>query len=324
MQLYGETLVFSNINLIPSKLNQITITVIRLQGNATLELRNDDPENFKRVQFHSANLVIQKIQVFTDNGAVPFTFEYAEVDELLIFNLTLDEPPAKLYINVEYSTTKGSWLERGAYKLTPYSGIATFFEPAKARTVFPCFDEPYFRTIYSLNLQLTEDTYDEHDLVLFNSPETDTTLKSAKKQGPFRFKETVPMPSYLVGLAIFKSSEHRLLLSYHYKDNYTEIPIRLFSCEEIGPEYLDQLEVAINFTLAHCTKMFGVGWKMSEKIDLLVTLHQFGGMEQPGLIPIQNNYVNQNPSALVRVTIHELIHQWTGNKHNTYVKKYKT
>ncbi len=72
----------------------------------------------------------------------------------------------------------------------------THFEPTSARRAFPCFDEPSFKVPWQLTLRVPQ------DLVAFsNTPgidEADTEPGMKRVQ----FRETRPLPSYLVAFAV--------------------------------------------------------------------------------------------------------------------------
>jgi alanyl aminopeptidase len=71
----------------------------------------------------------------------------------------------------------------------------TQFQPLDARRVFPCFDQPEFKTPYRTTLRVPPDT-----LALSNSKETGRTEGS--EHTVFTFAETQPLPTYLVAMAV--------------------------------------------------------------------------------------------------------------------------
>ena len=74
--------------------------------------------------------------------------------------------------------------------------VYTQFEPVSARRAFPCFDEPRWKTSWSLEL-----TVPGGDRVVANSPvATQETLSATQKR--VRFMPTQPLPSYLVAFAV--------------------------------------------------------------------------------------------------------------------------
>ena len=70
------------------------------------------------------------------------------------------------------------------------------FEPTDARRAFPCFDEPRFKVPWQLTLHVPKD-----DVALANSPELSETDEPDGMKA-VKFKESKPLPSYLVALAV--------------------------------------------------------------------------------------------------------------------------
>ncbi len=73
-------------------------------------------------------------------------------------------------------------------------GLYTLFEPNLARTAFPCFDHPRFKTPWTLELRIPK----EHE-ALGNAP----IARSSEDAGArvVRFEPTAKLPSYLVAFA---------------------------------------------------------------------------------------------------------------------------
>ena len=277
------------------------------KGSTTIELKSEDEENYNQIRLFASNITIQKIDVRTENASLVNSFKYLAKHEVIIIRIDLTERELKLFLIIEYSTQKSP---KGAedFKNKNQLSVVTFFQPSNARTIFPSFDEPNFRTIFSVDVHVANSTENGLDLVLFNAAEKPDELASNSNEGTFKFLETVPIPSYLVGFAILKSSEYSLITSFSYANR---LPIRVFSVTGLNSTLHQQLRDSINFSLDYCEKIFHIGWRMSDKLDILLTWRFAGGMEQPGLIPISASYV-EKPVALIGILIHELVHQWTG------------
>ena len=166
------------------------------------------------------------------------------------------------------------------------------FEPCFARKVFPTFDDPYFRFNFTFTLKLLQDTDKILETVLFNTPLI--AERSIKNWRLYEFESTVPVPAYLVGFAVLNKNVHRKLLEFEYFG----IPIRFFQRISIYHRYKflqhkkirDAVKQIVLFTLSYCESHFEIPWKMSKKIDFLLTKlgkrNTWGGMENVGLITI--------------------------------------
>src|SRR5262249_23876851 len=73
--------------------------------------------------------------------------------------------------------------------------LFTQFEPIAARRAFPGFDEPSFKIRWRVTLRVPRGL-----LALSNSPELSSTVERGTRV--VRFRETPPLPSYLVAMAV--------------------------------------------------------------------------------------------------------------------------
>jgi alanyl aminopeptidase len=69
-------------------------------------------------------------------------------------------------------------------------------EPIDARRAFPCFDEPLYKIPWSVSLRVPESM-----AALSNAPEVFTSNETGERK-LVRFRETAPLPSYLVAVAV--------------------------------------------------------------------------------------------------------------------------
>ena len=183
------------------------------KGSTIIELKSEDEKNYNQIRLFASNITIQKIDVRTENASLVNSFKYLAKHELIIIRIDLIEREPKLFLNIEYSTQKSP---QGAedFKNKNQLGVVTFFQPSNARTSSPSFDEPNYRTIFSVDNYVANSTQNGLDLVLFNAAEKPDELAPNSNEGTFKFLETVPIPSYSVEFAIFKSSEYSLITSF--------------------------------------------------------------------------------------------------------------
>lgn len=81
---------------------------------------------------------------------------------------------------------------------TQYAGnwyMATHFEPVGARSAFPSFDDPQFRTPFKLTLNVPQAM-----VVVAATPEESSTTAGGTKT--VTFEETSPLPTYVLGFAV--------------------------------------------------------------------------------------------------------------------------
>ena len=182
--------------------------------------------------------------------------------------------------------------------------ILTQFEPTYARLCFPCFDEPYFKAIFKLEIVAESDK-----LVLSN---TDIeSVVNYKDDKTHIFKETPIMSTYLVAFYIGHAN---------YIENYTKDNIRIRIYSPKKKEYSElALEVAVK-CMDFLTTYFNKPYPLN-KLDLIsVPKFSSDAMENWGLVTFREKtllcepFMSLNDRIYVIIVIcHELAHQWFGN-----------
>jgi alanyl aminopeptidase len=185
----------------------------------------------------------------------------------------------------------------------------TQFEPLEAREAFPCFDEPGFKTPFTVSIEAPDGM-----LAAANAPETG---RGEGVEGFVRydFAKTQPLPTYLVALAVgpFDVVETP-------EGTIPGVPLRA-----LVPKGKAALaDYALKHTpeiLANLEGYFGQAYPY-EKLDLVaVPNFRFGAMENVGLVTFRESLMlidadkstGRERHALRSVTAHELAHMWFGN-----------
>ena len=182
--------------------------------------------------------------------------------------------------------------------------LSTQFEPADARSAFPCFDEPSFKATFNLSLLVEEEL-----MVISNT----VIEKSEKIKGKklVVFKKTPVMSSYLLyfGIGEFEKIEGfsgRTKVSVYVtpgKIGYAKLP----------------LDYALK-ALKLYEKYFGLKYQL-EKLDLIgIPDFSAGAMENWGAITFRETALLCNDKTpiserqgIANTIVHELAHQWFGD-----------
>jgi alanyl aminopeptidase len=180
------------------------------------------------------------------------------------------------------------------------------FEPTDARRAFPCFDEPGFKVPWQLTLHVRKD-----DAALANSPEISETDEPDGMKA-VKFKETKPLPSYLVALAVGP-------FDIVDAGKVGKTPLRIITPRGKGGNAKFAVE-SIPQLLQLLEDYFGIPYPY-EKLDSIAMPISNFAMENAGLITYGESLLLSKPEddSLNRqrecaiVTAHEMAHQWFGD-----------
>jgi cytosol alanyl aminopeptidase len=184
----------------------------------------------------------------------------------------------------------------------------TQFEPADARRMFPCFDEPSYKTPYDVSV-----TVPKGMIAVAN------TLEAAREdvgdKTRFRFNRTPPLPTYLLALAAGE-------LDVREATRSTAPPVRIVTTKGKagGTEVTLALEAASGLVDA-LGEWFGIPYPY-QKLDIVAVPDFRGGaMENAGLVTFREELLLLEPKGAsvvdrrsqALVVAHELAHQWFGD-----------
>ncbi|MFC5472664.1 M1 family metallopeptidase [Paraherbaspirillum soli] len=231
---------------------------------------------------------------------------------LVNFGSTL--PAGRYSVKLEFTAPFNEQLE-GLYKINhegaPYA--MTQLEAISARYAFPGFDEPSFKTPYTLSLTVPND-----EVAVANTQQI-SEEKMADGWRKLSFAPTRPLPSYLVAFAVgpWEIVKGPDIAATQWRQHVT--PLRGIAPRGEG----QRMQRALEQTPAMITALedyFGLGYPF-DKVDLLAAPDfAAGAMENPGLVTFRDYLMlldAQSPATNVRgsfnVTAHELAHQWFGD-----------
>jgi cytosol alanyl aminopeptidase len=215
---------------------------------------------------------------------------------------------ATLHIRYKGEIVSGG---RGGVIESPDSGnayVTTNFEPTDARRAFPCFDQPNFRTPWQLTLHV------RNEQSAFSNAPQQSSVAEPNHMKAIRFKETRPLPTYLVAFAV---GPFEVVDAGAAGKNHT--PLRIIVPKGKTEQARYAAEVT-GFLLERLEEYFGIPYPF-EKLDSVSVPLAGGNMENAGLITYSQTAILSDPkidSDLRRrryaiTAAHEMAHQWFGD-----------
>jgi aminopeptidase N len=260
---------------------------------------------------HGNELTVTRARVTA--GSDVLDAHYTQVDPSGVARLDLPRtlPAGKIRLEFDYSAAFRSGPEglfRGKVGQDWYAW--TQFESIDARRMFPGFDEPGFKTPFTVSV-----TAPASAKVFANTPEASAAAAGALRT--HHFATTKPLPTYLVALGVgpFDVVETQVAPN---DVRHAALPFRVIATK-------GQLE-RMQFAAAEAPKLltlleqyFKIPYPF-EKLDFLASPIQTGAMENAGLILFEDSYIlldKDAPSRQLRdfgdVSAHEMAHQWVGD-----------
>jgi puromycin-sensitive aminopeptidase len=182
----------------------------------------------------------------------------------------------------------------------------TQMQSTDCRRAFPCWDEPEFKAVFAISLDIDDDL-----TAISNGPEVERTL--AEGRALVRFADTIVMSSYLVAFVVGH-------LEMTDPVDVDGTPLRVVHVPGKGHLTQSALDVGA-FCLRWFQEYYGIAYP-SEKVDL-VALPDFaaGAMENLGCITFRENMLLIDPATstqdeqqlIADVVAHELAHMWFGD-----------
>jgi alanyl aminopeptidase len=290
------------------------------RGTVEIGVRLDRPT--RRIWMHGARLRVASATIRTapdaESGAsrtIEARWEpSAERDEVAALRWDEEIGPGDVTVSIEYETNFDRQL-RGLYRVDVGSDSYAFtqMEPTSARYAFPSFDEPRWKTPFDVELTVRS----EHVAVANTHEIESTDLGGGMRR--VRFASTLPLPTYLVALAIGPLDVVEAPPIPPNAVRQHPLPFRGIAARGRGPELAHALRETPALVAA-LEEYFGTEYPY-DKLDVIaVPDFASGAMENAGAITFREPLLLVGPNApeeqrrgFTAVMAHELAHMWFGD-----------
>jgi len=281
----------------------------RFSGHAEIDVTLAKAGRY--VWMHGRDLAVKSVTARVGGKTVSGTFQQADPTgvALVTFAEPLPAGAATLAFDYDGAFNEGpSGLFRVHVDDTWYGWSQ--FESIDARSAFPAFDEPGFKTPFTVTI-----TTPAGQRAVSNAPEVATETKGAKTV--HRFAPTLPLPSYLVALMAgpFVGVEGAVPAT---PQRAAALPLRVISTKQNGASLGFALENSKSI-VAHLENYFGQAFPFP-KLDQITAPIMPGAMENAGadlyedsILVLDDKASTAQKRSFGMVVSHELAHQWFGD-----------
>jgi alanyl aminopeptidase len=258
---------------------------------------------------HGRGLDVESIELRAGDQTIEASYRQATPDGVARVTLAHAIEPQTAELDVRYHA-RFSRLLGGLFRVESDGRWYAFtqFEPVDARGAFPGFDEPRFKTPFTLSIVAPKGA-----TVASNSPVASIDAQPDDTQR-VAFEPTPPLPTYLLAFAVGPLD----VADGGKLDGASRAPLGGLAAKGRGPEFHYALANSGDFVRL-LEDYFGQPYPF-KKLDLVAVPSQQGAMENPGLVTFSEYFMlfgDHAPLAQKRafanVTAHELAHQWFGD-----------
>ncbi len=277
-------------------------------GSITIKVQVKQPLDL--IWLNAAKINIQDASLATDGRTLHAT-SVPGGDNFIGLHFDSQVPAGSAEIKIRYTGAVRQQDSSGIFRMEDNGNhyIYTQFETTDARGAFPCFDEPSYKVPWQLTL-----TVPKQDVAISNTPVLNEQSQGDRKT--YTFKETKPLPSYLVAFAVGP---------FDFVDagraGKNHVPVRIITPKGHAAEGKYAAEVTATI-LTRLEDYFGIPYpyEKSDNVAIPVT-YGFGAMENAGMVTYGQTIILGKPDRdsenrrreYASVAAHELAHQWFGD-----------
>lgn len=187
--------------------------------------------------------------------------------------------------------------------------LYTLFVPDRARTVFPCFEQPNIKAVFQLSLNIPKDwTAVSNGIVVKDTLSVEDGIRT------LCFSDTEPLSTYLFAFSV-GHFEHQ-----SYTDNGRTIGAYYRETDSLRLAQLPDILKQVMSALCWQEEYTGIKYPFAKYDFVILPGFQFGGMEHTGATFYNDNvlFLSENPTpderfAQASLIAHEMTHIWFGD-----------
>jgi aminopeptidase N len=281
----------------------------RFSGHVVIELDLSTPTSM--LWINGKDLSVSRVEAHV--AATVSTGRYVQVDPNGVARIDFDRtlPAGRISLQIDYDAPFATG-SHGLYHVKVGDSWYAWSndEPTEARTIFPCFDEPGFKTPFAVSIGTTPGL-----TAVSNAPDADVVRSGSLEI--HHFARSYPLPTYLLAVAVGPLASKAGTIA-PTPQRPKPLPLRVFATKGLA----DHLEFATDNTGWFITKLesfFNLPYPF-QKLDLAATPAMQGGMENAGLVMDDNDsllFAEHGPVGTQQrfaiLQAHELAHQWFGD-----------
>uniref|UniRef100_A0A1B0GNF5 Aminopeptidase n=1 Tax=Phlebotomus papatasi TaxID=29031 RepID=A0A1B0GNF5_PHLPP len=307
------------LNVMPQKYKislDIDTNLWNFHGREIVEVIIVNPT--REIHFNARGLTIQWneaiLRHITDQGFtdyIPSNYTYSEETEIVVLSFDQEFLPDNYELHLSFIGIIRSdvfGLYRSEYTIDNQQKyvVVTQFQATYARTVFPCWDNTNYRSIFEIELN-HPDRYEAYSNMRIANK---TVLENNRIVT--LFDPSPPMATYLVAFAL---AEYQ---TFRSSDDFIGVHVPSNVNETLAQYFITNIRNALNIFEDFLNRNYQL-----PKLDFIsIPRMFFGGMEHWGLITALSRYFVNDPNtvlasphqSMTTIITHELAHMWFGNE----------
>ncbi len=275
------------------------------------EIEAELAEPAETIFIHGDGLRVRKVTITADDFDTTATYE--QVDETGVARISAAEkiPSGHITLAFDYEGDVSETAE-GLFRANVADDwyAWTQLQPIAARRMFPGFDEPRFKTPFTVSVTVPSGLE-----VFANAPEAERATNG--RTTTHHFQTTLPLPTYLIALAVGPFEVLETSIPSNAVRSET-LPFRVIATKGQKPRMQMALTHGPRFVTL-IEEYFAIPYPY-EKLDFIGTPILGGAMENAGLVVYDDSILLLDESApfdqlraFAEVIAHEVAHQWFGN-----------